>query len=108
MEVVKERRTKVEQLKQEADRLKKEADSLCLQGTLGREVHGSQSTKHKELLDQAAAKAREARRRDNDVSMYQDLADNGEKNAQRLYNLLLESDRLRGELVRDEKERKEG
>ena len=49
LEVVKQRRTKVEQLKQEADRLKREVDSLCLKGTLRREVRGSKSTKHKKL-----------------------------------------------------------
>ena len=59
--------------------------------------------KNKELLDQAAAKAREAARRDSDVKAYQDLADDGEKTVQRLCNLLLESGRIRGELERDKK-----
>ena len=79
--VGKQRRIERKEIEQEAERLRSKADSFCLQGMLGREIYGTKSKKHNELLSEAEKSARNAIKTDSYAEAYEKSAKLYEKNA---------------------------
>ena len=106
MDFGKESRIERKKMEQEAECLRSKADSFCLRGMLGREVYGSKSQKHNELLNKAENSARKKIRRENDAKAYEKSAIGYETNAKELEKIINEFRGIKGEL-QSEKERLE-
>ena len=104
--VGKQRRIESKEFEQEAERLRSEADSFCLRGMPGREIYGTKSKKHNELLNEAEKSARNAIKRDSYAEAYEKSAIVSETNAKELEKITNEFRRIKGEL-QSEKERLE-
>ena len=104
--VGKQRRIESKEFEQEAERLRSEADSFCLRGMLGREIYGTKSKKHNELLNEAEKSARNAIKRDSYAEAYEKSAIGYETNAKELEKITNEFRRIKGQL-QSEKERLE-